>query len=360
MNDKTIRLEDVAKLAGVSVGSASRVLNHAPNVTQEVREKVERAMRALRYQPSHAARSLRSRSTKTIGCMFSDVTNPLYARAFRALEESFRSDGYMLLLAHGLNDEQRELESLRTFQERGMDGVICAPGHERSPEIAAVLNAMSMPVLLYDREIPGSRADAVLFDHVEGMKQACGRLFELGHTRIALALWNAGSRPVRKRIEGYRAAYRAANLECPDLILRQPTPTSSVYDELLSMLEGPHPPTALIAQGTHILVSALSAVAHTGRKVPSDFSVVSIGDSDFVQTHDPAISALRTDVATVAAHAKALLLSRLGKDAEDNAAPRRVLVPYALFERDSCAPAPQTAVPETRMRRASSPKQHSQ
>ncbi|RKJ96523.1 LacI family DNA-binding transcriptional regulator [Alicycliphilus denitrificans] len=352
MQDKKIRIQDVAAMAGVSVGSASRVLNRAANVSAEVREKVEQAMAALQYQPSHTARALRSRSSRTIGCMFSDVTNPLYARAFRALEESFRADGYMLLLAHGLNDAERELESLRTFQARGMDGVICAPGHEHDPALIALMNAMSMPIVLYDREMPGTRADALLFDHVSGMKNACARLFALGHRRIALALWSAGSRPVRKRIEGYKAAYRAAGMKPPlDLILRQPTPTSSVHDDLLRLLDGPEPPTALIAQGTHILVSALRAVARTGRRIPQDFSVVSIGESDFTQTHEPAITVLRTDAEMVAAQAKELLLGRLSGGEGLAAPPRSVAIPYELVERGSLGPCPAAAASAAPARR---------
>ena len=338
MNGKKIRIQDVAALAGVSVGSASRVLNHAANVSPEVRSKVEGAMAKLQYAPSHTARALRSKSSHTIGCMFSDVTNPLYARVFRALEESFRSDGYMLLLAHGLNDAQREIESLRTFQARGMDGVICAPGHEQAPELVAAMNAMSMPIVLYDREVPGSNADALLFDHVNGMMDACGRLFALGHERIALALWNAGSRPVRLRIEGYEAAYRDTGRVCPNLILRQPTPTSSVHDELLAMLNGPAPPTALIAQGTHILVSALRAIDKTGRRIPHDFSVVSIGDTEFTQTHEPGISALRTDADLAAAQARQLLMGRLSANAPRTGLARTVTVPYEFVERESCGP----------------------
>lgn len=323
-------------MAGVSVGSASRVLNRASNVSAQVREKVERAMVALQYQPSDTARALRSRTSRTIGCMFSDVTNPLYARAFRALEESFRADGYMLLLAHGLNDAERELESLRTFQARGMDGVICAPGHEHHPALVTLMNAMSMPIVLYDREIPGTRADSLLFDHVHGIRNVCARLFSLGHRRIALALWSAGSRPVRKRIQGYKAAYRAAGMKPPlDLILRQPTPTSSVHDDLLCLLNGPEPPTALIAQGTHILVSALRAVARTGRRIPQDFSIVSIGESDFTQTHEPAITVLRTDAQLVATQAKKLLLERLPGGVGIAAPPRSVVIPYELVERGS-------------------------
>src|SRR6218665_1084593 len=97
MQDKKIRIQDVAAMAGVSVGSASRVLNQAANVSPDVRAKVEHAMAQSEYQPSHTARALRSRSSRTIGCMFSDITNPLYARAFRVLEDTFRADGYLLL-----------------------------------------------------------------------------------------------------------------------------------------------------------------------------------------------------------------------------------------------------------------------
>ncbi|MGO4394311.1 substrate-binding domain-containing protein [Variovorax sp. M-6] len=338
MQDRKIRIHDVAALAGVSVGSASRVLNRAANVSTEVREKVERAIAALHYQPSHVARTLRSRSSMTIGCMFSDVTNPLYARAFRALEEGFRADGYMLLLANGLNNVQRELDILRTFQLRGMDGVIYAPGHERDPALIELVDSMPMPVVLYDRDLAAARADAVLFDHANGVKDVCARLFEFGHTRIALALWNAGSRPVRRRIEGYKAAYRAAGMEPPDLILRQPTPTSSVFDDLLRLLDAPNPPTALIAQGTHILVSALRAVAKTGRRIPQDFSVVSIGDSDFAQTHDPAITVLSTNTEVVASHAKTLLLERLSGTVALTSPPRKITIPYDLAARESWGP----------------------
>lgn len=338
MKNKRVRIHDVAALAGVSVGSASRVLNRVANVSPEVREKVERAMAELQYQPSHVARALRSRSSKTIGCLFSDVTNPLYARAFRALEERFREQGYMLLLANGLGNVEREAEILRTFQLRGMDGVIYAPGQEHDAGLIELVSRLPMPIVLYDRELPAPHADAVLFDHVEGVRNVCRTLLGLGHDRIALALWSAGSRPVLRRIEGYENAYREHGLPAPDLVLRQPTATSSVFDDLLRLLESPGAPTALIAQGTHILVSAIRAVLKTGRRIPHDFSVVSIGDSDFTQTHDPAITVIRTDSSRVAMHAATLLLDRLSGRVAANAPARRVLVPYELIERESWGP----------------------
>ncbi|HRO59630.1 MAG TPA: substrate-binding domain-containing protein [Burkholderiaceae bacterium] len=337
MQQRKVRIHDVAKLAGVSVGSASRVINDAANVSPTVRAKVEQAIDILGYAPSHAARTLRSRVSKTVGCLFSDVTNPLYARAFRAIEESLRSDGYMLLLANGLNEVEREIEILRMFQQRGMDGVIYAPSNENDPRIVELVESLPMPVVLYDREI-AARADAVLFDHSHGVQEVCRRLFEFGHRRIALALWDAGSRPVRHRIAGYRAAYREAGLPVPELILTRQSSTGSVFEDLFELLGKSDPPTALLAQGTHILVSALRAIVRTGRRIPQDFSVVGIGDTDFTQTYEPAISVMRTPTELVAARAKDLLLDRVSGRVPRQAPSRHCLVPYQIIDRDSWGP----------------------
>lgn len=339
MANKQISIRDVAALAGVSVGSASRVINGAANVTPEVKAKVERAIAALRYQPNHAAQTLRSRTSKTIGCMFSDVTNPLYARAFRALEERLRGDGYMLLLANGLNDPQREIDILRTFQLRGMDGVIIAPGNERHPGVLEAVRQLTMPAVIYDRDLD-VEADAVLFDHVNGVKAAIAYLLSLGHRRIALALWQVKSRPVRRRIQGYRAAFKAAGMPAPDLIIQEATSTSSAFDDVCRLLREADPPTAILAQGTHTLTSTLRAISKQGLRVPADISVIGIGDTEFAQTFDPPVTVLRTPTDEVADMAATLLLRRIAeRDARARPAPpRHELMPYELVVRESCGP----------------------
>ncbi|MCA7082478.1 substrate-binding domain-containing protein [Cupriavidus sp. DB3] len=337
MANKQISIRDVAALAGVSVGSASRVINGAANVTPQVKAKVERAISALRYQPNHAAQTLRSRTSKTIGCMFSDVTNPLYARAFHSLEERLRRDGYMLLLANGLNDPQREIDILRTFQLRGMDGVIIAPGNERHAGVLDAVRGLTMPAVIYDRDMDVD-ADAVLFDHVNGVKAAIAYLLSLGHRRIALALWQVKSRPVRRRIQGYRAAFKEAGLPVPDLIIQEATPTSSAFDDVSRLLREADPPTAFLVQGTQTLTSTLRAIGKQGLRVPDDISVIGIGDTEFAQTYDPPLTVLRTPVDDVADMAAELLLKRIAeRDGQDRPAPpRHERVAYELVLRESC------------------------
>ncbi|NYT24623.1 substrate-binding domain-containing protein [Alcaligenaceae bacterium] len=339
MRPKQISIRDVAALAGTSVGSASRVINGAPNVTPEIRAKVERAIAALQYRPSHAAQSLRSRNSKTIGCMFSDVTNPLYARAFRALERRFFAAGYMLLLANGLNDPGREISILNTFQLRNMDGVIIAPGNERHAGVLEATRQLTMPIVIYDRDME-VEADQVQYDHSAGIKAAVEHLMALGHTRIALVLWQAESRPVRCRIEGYKASFQAAGLAVPDLLVQVDSPTSSVHDEITQMLSRPDGPTAIITQGTQTLGSTLRAISLSGKRVPEDISVIGIGDTDFAEHYSPPLTVLRTPVESVAECASSMLLRRIQQKGPD---PAHVnTFPYTLLERGSCGPVPRT------------------
>lgn len=338
MRPKRISIRDVAALANTSVGSASRVINGAANVTPETRAKVERAIAALRYRPNHQAQALRSSSSKTIGCMFSDVTNPLYARAFRALESRFFAAGYMLLLANGLNDADREINILNAFQWRNMDGVIIAPGNERHPGVLETVRQLSMPVVLYDRDMDVD-TDTVLYDHADGIMVAVNHLMSLGHSRIALVLWQTQSRPVRRRIEGYKASYENAGLAVPNLVIQEPTSTSLAYGAVAQLLRRPAPPTAIIAQGSQTLSSALRAIALAGKRVPEDLSVIGIGDTDFAEHYNPPLTVLRTPVDSVADCASTMLLGRMQRRADETNIPSRIeTFPYTLVERHSCGP----------------------
>lgn len=335
---KKTDIRDVAALAGVSVGSASRVLNGFENVSKQTRAKVQQAMEALDWRPNCAARWLRSRSTKTIGCLFPDVANPLYAGVFRALEERFRRAGYMLLLAHGLNDPVRETEALQMFGHRGMDGVIAAPGNEKHDAVRKALAALEMPVVILDRDIAGSRHDAVLFGHAAGVRACVCELLGQGHRRIALVLWQARSRPVRRRIEGYRAAFRNAGLTPPQLLVQAACATGSAYAQVDALLSQSAAPTALITQGTFTLNSVLHAIAAHGLRVAQDVSVVAIGDSDFARHHRPAISALRVDLEQVAEAAVQLIDSRM---LAPDLSPRTVKIALEFVSRDSVRAPPQ-------------------
>jgi LacI family transcriptional regulator len=330
-----IGIRDVAARAGVSVGSASRVVNGAANVADELRDRVRQAIVELGYRPNHAARSLRMQATSTIGCMLTDVTNPLYGKLFHALEDRLRAAGYVVLLANSLNSAEREVEILSTFAMRGMDGAIIAPGNERDAEVLRAVRELEMPAVIVDRDMTPER-DRVLYDHLPGMRAVTDHLVALGHRRIALLVSRALGRPMRRRIEGFRNGLAAAGLKVEEaLIIELPSAMSSSFESVTQLLARRPRPTAIVTLGTNMLTDALNAIAVHGLRVPDDVSLVSLGDPDFARNYTPPITTLRIDVQEVAERVVALLLQRI--DRTERSAGRSVKVAFDLIVRGSTA-----------------------
>ncbi len=339
-NAKRASIKDVAASAGVSLGSVSRVINMAPNVSPVVRERVERAMRELDYTPDQAAQALRSRSSRTVGCMFTDVANPLYARLYQTFETKLRKAGYMVLLANSLNDLQRELEILSMFQSRRMDGAIIAPGHERDPLLLQAVEKLGLPVVVLDRDMDVPH-DRVLFDHPRGVKEAVLHLAHLQHRDVGLLIADMPNRPMRRRLEGFKSGLKAAGLTFrPELVVRLAASTGPAFDEVTRLLLSAQPPTALVTLGTSVLADALNAVAALGLKTPDDVSIVSLGDPDFARHHRPSITSLAIDHEVAAEAGVTMLLERMRGTAP--AQPREAIAPAHFVARESTGLAPGT------------------
>jgi LacI family transcriptional regulator len=342
-----ISIRDVAARAGVSVGSASRVVNDAANVAPELRERVRAAIAELGYRPNHAARSLRLQSTRTIGCMLSDVTNPLYGKIFHAFEDRLRGTGYVVLLANSLDSAEREVEILSTFESRGMDGVIMAPGNERDESVLRAVQKLSMPAVVLDRDI-APELDHVQYDHLPGMRAVTEHLAGLGHRQIALVVARATRRNMRGRIDGFRAGLAAAGLRADDdLIVELASAMSSSYSEVSQLLSRRPRPTALVVLGS-LLTDTLNAIANQGLRIPDDVSLVSLGDPTFARSYTPPITTLRIDVQQAAERVVSLLLNRVERGERGDGV--TVKLAPELIVRGSCAAPPAAAAVAARGR----------
>ena len=339
---RRISIRDIAERARVSLGSASRVINGAANVAPALRERVNDAIAELGYRPDHAAQSLRGRSTRTIGCLLTDVTNPLYGQLFHALEERLRAAGYVVLLANSLNKVEREIDILSTFRDRRMDGVVIAPGNERNAALLAAIRSLEMPAVVIDRDML-PELDRVQFDHVAGLRAVTSHLASLGHRRVALVLSQTRTRPMRRRIEGFRAGLGEHGITPSDeLIVELPSAMSPSFAAVSQLLTRPDRPTALVALGTNILNEALNAIATQGLRIPEDISVVSLGDPEFAHSFTPPLSALRVDLAQAAERAVAMLLERV--EQRTRGPGRTVMLAPDFVIRQSCAAPPRVRV----------------
>jgi LacI family transcriptional regulator len=336
-----ITIREVAQAAGVSLSSVSRALNGGKHVSARIARDVAAAADRLGYQPDFMARSLRTRSTGMVGCLVSDISNPLNASIVQAAEARLREAGYLLVVASTANDPARERAAAGEFRGRRLDGMLVAPGGDTNARTWRELAAAGTPVIILDRdpveEDSDNRWPAVLVDHRAGAKAATRYLIGLGHRRIALLTADARMRPSRERIAGFREVFAEAGIDPAGAQLCiQASPMDFAHGDALALLCSGRRPTATIALGTRILAGVLRAARDLDLSVPGDLSVMSVGDTDLAAVHTPAITALRWSLEDVGRAAAELLLQRLRGDVGQ--AQSRALLSVDLVLRDSCAP----------------------
>ncbi|MFC4274001.1 LacI family DNA-binding transcriptional regulator [Achromobacter aloeverae] len=350
-------IRDVARQAGVSIGTASRALNRTGRVSDQTIALVAKAARQLGYAPDGVARSMRTRSTGVVGILVSDLSNPLYAAIITAAETAFQAAGYSLLVASTHNRQAKERALVDVFRGRRVDGLILGACETESADMLGRL-AGDLPVVALDRDF-GPDCAGVHVDHYHGALKATQYLLNLGHRRIALFTPGAHLRPGRERIAGFRDAYTQMGLTPgSDLVRMERSAMEFAFSEALALLSSDRAPntspTAFICLGTRIMAGVLQAIRHSGRSIPDDVSMVGVGDSDLSQLVSPNITTLTWNLGAVGTAAAELLLKQLDGGAT-RPAPERVLITTDLMLRDSCAPLPlpQPARSEARKGRGS-------
>lgn len=331
-----VSVRDVAKEAGVSIGSVSRVLNGGTYVSTDLRNKVMSAVERLGYQPDANARNLRMGHSKTIGCLIPDLANPLYAAHVSAIEDRLQEDGYMLLLGSSKGSQIREKELMNLFISRSMDGIIAAPLREETGEQLDIFTRCPLPLVIVDRdmEAPGDR---VVIDHSGGVQKVLEYLFSLGHRRIILLTPGTDIRPGRERITGYYEAHKKAGIEVDPSLIRAINPRLiSSYEDVRGLLTSKAPPTAIIGLGTQILSAAMRAVYDAGLTIPGDMSIVGIGTPDTAEFAYPPMTMLRFDLEDYGRTAADLILDRISSG--ERSAPHHIVKPMELVIAGSCGP----------------------
>jgi len=333
---KRVSVHDVAQAAGVTIGSVSRVLNGGRYVSAELRAKVLAAADRLQYQPHAGARSLRLGRSKTIGCMVSEIENPLYAAFVAAVEARVVAQGYTLLLATSHHSRQREAEILDMFARRGMDGAVVTTSFTWDGDRPDPFAAATLPLVMLDRD-SALPIDQVRMAHRDGIAQAVRYLHSLGHRRIALFSAGPGLRPTDERLAGYREAHARLGMKFDERLLQLASaPTLSGAEAMRGLLALKAPPTAVIGLGTRLLSGAMQAMREQGLRVPHDISVIAISSPALLEFADPPLTHIHFDFEQ-AGHASAqLLLERLGDT--PGPPPRLVEVPMELVVRESCGP----------------------
>lgn len=328
-------IRDVARLAKVSLGTVSRVINNNRTVRDAVRAKVLEAARTLGYVPDAVAQSMRTQTTRAIGCIVSDVANPLFASVVSGAEEVINRAEYNMVLTNSSESLSRETEILELFRRRRLEGVMMTMSREDDPATVTLIQNLRAPVVLIERE-SSAGVDSVASDHYAGTLQAMGYLLMLGHRRIGLITVTRAALPGRARARAFEAALQAAGVPLdPRLMAGSGFTADYGYNAAYEMLMLPEPPTAIVA-GANQMVGVLKATRALNIDMPRRLSLISLGDTDLAELHSPPLSVVRWDSKKVGATAAQLLLSRLSNKSPRD--PQRIVLPTELVVRQSCAP----------------------
>lgn len=328
-------VREVAQRAGVAISSVSRVLSNQPDVSAAMRERVLAAVEELGYEPDFLAQSLRRGSTRSVGFVVGDITNPVMANLARGAESVLRAAGYSMLLMNSGNDPELDEAHIRFFLSRRVDGMLLSLASERRRATLDLLAQVGAPVVVLDREIPARiGASAVMSDHRTGMRAAVEHLCDLGHRRIALITASLEWRAGRERVGGMRDAIQGRGIAdqaiaLPGSLLAEHGETAT--NELFSLAD---PPTALIAGGNQLLIGTLRALTARGIRVGEDVALVTCDDFPLSELYQPPIATIGRDTVGMGRTAAELLVSRMQLPQD----PATVILPTTYKPRPSACP----------------------
>jgi len=321
-------MKDVAARAGVGLKTVSRVVNEEAGVSLDTERRVQEAITALGFRRNDSARILRKGRTASIGLVLEDLADPFYAPLSRAVEETARAHGALLINGSSAEDPEREQELVLALCARRVDGLIIVPASEDhrylEPEIAA-----GVATVFVDRPPGRIAADLVLTDSFAGARDGVAHLIAHGHRRIGFI----GDRPhihtAHERLRGYRAAMAEAGLEIHESWLAPGgTDPGRVRADAERMLGGPAPVTALFAGNNRVTVTLVRVLTELDRPV----ALVGFDDFELADLLSPAVTVVAQDPAQLGRLAADLLFRRL--DGADDA-PRRTTHPTTLIARGS-------------------------
>jgi LacI family transcriptional regulator len=330
-------MNDVARVAEVSIATVSHVINGTRFVSPERVDRVHAAMRELDYTPDATARSLRMGRTNTIGVVLPDNTNPFFAELARWIEEAGFDAGYTTILGNSGERPDRERQYVTTLLSKRVDGLILAPWRKPTAAMAKVLRKAPIPIVVIDREDVLSSADSVRYDDQGGGRQAGEHLLELGHTRIAAIAGPPDPGHEPDRFEGFRGALADAGVELPErAVVRSDYHFAGGRAATAELLSREVSFSALFAANDLMAAGAIRELTGHGLSVPGDVSVIGFDDAPLAEMTSPALTTVRQPVQEMGDKAVSLLLARV-TGAAAGAGGRHVL-PTSLVVRESTAP----------------------
>lgn len=326
-------MNDVARVAGVSVSTVSHVINGTRRVDPETEQTVRAAIAAAGYIPNSLARSLARSTTSTIGVAISTFANHYFSEIVRAIDSACRQEGLMMLFSDTHDDPEQELRVVQAFHQRRVDGILLAPTDDGKLDSLKYLETNRIPAVLVDHLLPAP-FDQIGVENIHAMQTLVTHLIGHGHRRIGFlsgAPWNSTS---GERLAGYYQALQAAGLAADAQLVRcgdsSVEPARQATHALLAL---PERPTAIVSGNNLMTMGAMRALKEAGLAMPEAMAFAGFDDFDWADLFSPAISVISQPLEEIGSEAVSLLMRRIRNPDAPHAVTR---MPATMRIRCSC------------------------
>lgn len=328
-------MNEVAKRAGVSIATVSRVLNNSESVNKETRNKILEAIKELKYSPSRVAKRLRSKTGggNLLGIMIPDITNPFYVEVLKGIESIAFEQGYITIFCDFGQSEEKEASYLKILESEAIDGIVAASMNDVNPILERMMNA-GLPVVCVDRDLKGVDVDLVQVDNEYGTYNAVSYLIKSGYKRIGYVGGLSTISTSKARETGYCRALIENGMEVDEsLVLDGDSGLESGVSMTEQLLCLAQPPDALFCGNNLLTLGALKVINRRGLKVPDDIAIVGFDDMAWASSLNPPLTSVHQPAREIGRRAGDLLIQRIKNP---NRPTVKIIMETELRVRKSC------------------------
>lgn len=303
-------------------------------ISDEVAQRVKSYVAEIGYKPNSLAKSLRSGKSYIIGLLVEDISNPFFAGIARLMEDKINKSGYRILYASTDNDVIKTREILRMMRDRHVDGYIISPPEGIEPEINDLLED-HLPLVVFDRYLPGVDADYVVVDNKSSAYNATLHLLDEGNRKVLFITYHARESQMRDRMEGYTEAMVAHNLKPVIAEIEYGHDQQHIAGSLRELLKKHTDTDAILFATNQIGVSGLQVLQELGKKLPEDLAILSFDDHIVYSLYSPTITAVAQPIDEIAGNVITCILARLNKTQASQKEFHTITLKNELIIRDS-------------------------
>ncbi|MFV2047601.1 LacI family DNA-binding transcriptional regulator [Metabacillus sp. YM-086] len=333
-----VTISDVAKKAGVSKSTVSRIINgnHEQN-TEETIQRVLKVIEELDYKPNALARSLKSTKTNVIGIILSNLQNQFWSNALEGVEDTCRSLGYNLMICNSNDEGQLEEDHIRSFQMRQLDGLIINPTL-KNKQLYQKLMEDGFPFVSINRKIYNLDVHVVTVNNINGANVAIQHLIDLGKKKIAIFLYPpAEISPRLERLEGYKRTLLNNGIEInQSLIQIVGEEKGEVEEAVKGLIHSKHIPDAIFSTNNMMTLEILEGIKNQGLKVPDDIALVGYDETIWAKHLYPPLTTVKQPAYEMGSFAAKKVIQLIEASKDEVQLPKVVSLEPSLIIRESC------------------------